>query len=1066
MTIAQAQPHVVLPGGLPTLAVAGVFLCALTAWVGLRAVSRRLGGSRRTRAAMFLFRVVAAFACLLAGMQLSMRFVLLTSNWRPWMIALGGGLAVESLLGLYSFERLAAGRRAAVAIAGLRILAVLAVVTMLAQPVVCRELVEHLDRNVAVLIDTSASMNVRDAQRGGPEKLRLAELLLPSAPRRQMRFEQAGWAAGAIRARLVAEADDLAGLAEFDAGARRRQLDARRKGLFDELTAARKDANALDAMFRAALNSAVKPEDRTAKALADARAQLSAGVIRRLDRALAITAPAAARQLARRYELLLEALRGATGELSKLSAEIEPLGRWYDQSFYDSLSQDERQAIDAVAGRSRLELAREVLLAARPAGAGAGGAEGLLDKLRDGYKVCLYEFAQRCAPTDESLVRAEAEAPEASGPLADRQVTDLAGAIAQVASEMSGRQLAGIVVLTDGRHNGPAPAEPLAARLGLARVPICPVLMAPARPPCDAAVLAVDAPQTVVKGDKLLVRAELKLDGLAGRTVEVALTDGPRKADSQAVRVPADAASFRPRVLLADEPAGEGLRSYTVTIAPQDGEAFADNNNRPLTVNVTRRQIRLLIIDDRPRWEFRYLRNMFDGRDRGVALQHVLLHPDSVGDGPPRPAVYASAARPAGQAEATALPASADEWMKFDVIVLGDVPPGAMKPWQLDALKRFVTDRGAALVVVAGANFMPHAYARTPLEEILPVRFAASGKTVGGGLPAGFRIAPTPEGREHPVMFQKVQPQDNDAVWESMPPIYWRHPSLAAKEGATVLAYAEPLTRPDFLRTPTTGESDNEPLPRQRDAQRLAMQRENPLIVLHNVAAGRVMTLCFDSTWRMRYRAGDTYHHRFWGQVMRWATGDKLAGGTDHVQFGADRTRYEPDQAVRVRARIVRADLSPVLSQNVAVKLYRGQELVARRRMEYQPGSAGMYEATLGELPSGNYRVELEAPEAGPILAMDNASSASAEFAVDAVGPAEELELSADAALLGRLASLSGGVVLQPDEAGRLIDALGPPSLTRTQRRELRVWDSWAMLALIIAAVSAEWIIRKRTGLT
>jgi hypothetical protein len=134
--------------------------------------------------------------------------------------------------------------------------------------------------------------------------------------------------------------------------------------------------------------------------------------------------------------------------------------------------------------------------------------------------------------------------------------------------------------------------------------------------------------------------------------------------------------------------------------------------------------------------------------------------------------------------------------------------------------------------------------------------------------------------------------------------------------------------------------------------------------------------------------------------------------------------------------------------------------------MEYQPSSAGMYEATLGVLASGKYRVELEAPQAEPILAMDNVSAVSAEFAVDPVGSAEELELSADTALLGRLASLSGGVVLQPDEADQLIDALGPRTLTRRQRRELRVWDSWPLLALILAAVSAEWIIRKRKGLT
>ena len=1083
MTIAQAQPHWVLPAGMPTAAVAGVFLVTLTAWLGLRAVSRRVAGARRVRAAMFLLRVVAAFACLLAAMQLSMRFVLLTTDWRLWLIALGGALAVESLLSLYGLERRAVSRGAGLAAGGLRVLAVLLVAAMLCQPVFSWELTEQLDRYVAVLIDTSASMRVRDPQRGGSDKLRLAEALSPSAPRRPVRLEHVRRAMGLLRGRLVAAGDDLAILADFDAGARRRQLAARRKALHDDLTGAREDADHLGAMLDAAITGPVKLDDGTARGLGDAKAQLAAGVSKRLDKALAVTAPEASKRLARQYEPLLEALRGATAALSKLAAEIEPLCSRYDDIFYASLSDVQRRTVEAATDRTRLALARAVLVSPRRAGRGAPGAS-LLDKLQAGYKVRLYDFAERCAPTDAASVSAAADAAllttgppslEPVGPataaadasdLAEgAQATDLAGAIEKVSSDVSGKQLAGIVILTDGRHNGLAAPEPLAARMGLGKVPICSVVMAPRRPPCDAAVLAVDAPQTVVEGDKLLIQAELKLDGLAGRVVEVALLDALKQVASQTVGVPAGAESYRTRVLFSDEPTGEALHGYTVRIQGQTGEVFAANNDRPLTVSVTSRPARVLIIDDRPRWEFRYLKNMFDDRDRSVKLQYVLLHPDGVAGGEPRPRTPASAARGAGQSEATALPASADEWMKFDVIVLGDVSPAAMRPWQLDTLRRFVTDRGGTLVVIAGPNFMPHAYGRTPLVEILPVRLQPGGRPVDGGSRAGLRIALTAGGRDHPVMFQKVLPPDNKAVWASFPPIYWRHPGLLAKDAATVLAYAEPLSPPEFLRPGPSGRADDEPRLRHRGAQRRAFERANPLIVVQQVAAGEVMALCFDRTWRMRYRAGDTYHHRFWGQVMRWATADKLSGGTDHVQIGADRTRYEPGRPVRARARILRADLSPVLSQDVVVKVFRGEKLMLRRRMEYQPSSAGLYEALLGPLPSGAYRIELEAPEAEAILAADNVSRVWAEFAVDPVAGPENLELAADTAMLGRLANLSGGVVLAPDEADRLVDALGPRSLVRRRRRELRLWDSWPLLVLIIAAVGAEWFIRKRTGL-
>lgn len=54
---------------------------------------------------------------------------------------------------------------------------------------------------------------------------------------------------------------------------------------------------------------------------------------------------------------------------------------------------------------------------------------------------------------------------------------------------------------------------------------------------------------------------------------------------------------------------------------------------------------------------------------------------------------------------------------------------------------------------------------------------------------------------------------------------------------------------------------------------------------------GKVLWVGTDATWRWRYRAGDLYHHRFWGQVVRWAAAGKLAAGNDWVRFGPDRSQ-------------------------------------------------------------------------------------------------------------------------------------------------------------------------------
>ena len=59
--------------------------------------------------------------------------------------------------------------------------------------------------------------------------------------------------------------------------------------------------------------------------------------------------------------------------------------------------------------------------------------------------------------------------------------------------------------------------------------------------------------------------------------------------------------------------------------AIQPGEVFAQNNAYPITLSVTADRTRVLLIDRRPRWEFRYLKNLLATRDSTVQLQYVLL---------------------------------------------------------------------------------------------------------------------------------------------------------------------------------------------------------------------------------------------------------------------------------------------------------------------------------------------------------------------------------------------------------------------------------------------------------
>ena len=77
--------------------------------------------------------------------------------------------------------------------------------------------------------------------------------------------------------------------------------------------------------------------------------------------------------------------------------------------------------------------------------------------------------------------------------------------------------------------------------------------------------------------------------------------------------------------------------------------------------------------------------------------------------------------------------------------------------------------------------------------------------------------------------------------------------------------------------------------------------------------------LHFDQTWRFRYGVGDTYHHRFWGQVTRWGAGPNLRSGNEFVRLGTDRLSYTPDDSIDVTAKVLDTERRPVTDATVDV---------------------------------------------------------------------------------------------------------------------------------------------------
>jgi hypothetical protein len=651
----------------------------------------------------------------------------------------------------------------------------------------------------------------------------------------------------------------------------------------------------------------------------------------------------------------------------------------------------------------------------------AVGPEGsnLLAALKEKHAVEAAKFDQLLAGVsadDEGLTRALTPGNGLPVATARPSYTDLklplihASQTAVDAPDSAAPRLLGVIVLTDGRHNWGESPLPLAGQLGRRTVPVFPVLVAPEAPPPDVTVVAA-RPQTatVFKGSIVPVEVEVRVAGWPAGPVKVSLElppDGaePRPPVTETIDHTGTDAVYR--LTLRVKLDAPGPQSLKVTAEGEGREdRFPGNNTRTARVNVVKDRARVLLIDGDARWEFYYLHTCL-GRAENMDVRSVVFRQPRVTRATDEE--VRSMGLPARE-----MPADPDTLTSIDCVVIGDVEPGQFPPAERERVERYVADTGGTLVMVAGKRAMPLAYAGReddPFRKLLPVR---NPKEVDE--PNGFRLALTPDADRAWFLRMADAAGESREAWDRFPPHFWAAAG-EAKDGAEVLA-AVPGKPP----------------------------RQAAVIARQNYGFGRVLYVGVDSTWRWRYKVGDYYHHRFWGQVAQWAASDRLlptVNATGTIRFGTREPAFRAGQDVEfvVRATEAVRKLTPqALKGAKVIRLPAGQDgketpagLVPLTTPEGRPRELT---ATLRDVSPGRYAVELDVPEwadqlRGPPGPDGRAAPLRARFDVLPPDGEELVELSGNRELLEQVAAASGGKVYTPETLGDLAEGLAAQAAT------------------------------------
>jgi hypothetical protein len=1045
-------------------------LLSATWWAGHRWRSL-LPATRPVSVMAWLVQVVIGTGTCWFVFQLLSLLVVFQTAWSLWWMALLMAAGVETVLALYRLERQIVTRGEGNLLAGLRVSMVVLVTLILMQPVLSWTEDKTHERFIAVLLDDSASMYLVDKQLTDSEKLQLVAAFTPGE--QEVPYDLTSLAADlfSVGDRFANEAgamDALFADAEQDEGERWSvAVDA----LGRVVQQGRQDVNVQLQRIEDLQQGSLELNEESTVFVKRLREQLRNEVVARM-----VELESTLGREGNPERLLQEVvghLKGISDQLRGSVALSRLLVDQVDRSYMASLSDEERKHVDDLVGQTRAALARALLVGDDQQ------RQGVIEQIGEKYTPRLYIFHSEVslldandwkdAPAKQGQQPDEGEQPD-DDPLHDPQrlVTDLVKALEKARKDIPAEQLSGVLVVGDGRHNGTGDMDKLVRQLGAVGVPVSALVVGSSRPPVDAAVLDVESTPTVLVDDQFSVNARIKLTGMSGRSVRVKLVKGGETVDEQILSVVQE--EFQQTVRLNDVPAEEGLQIYQVIIEPVqadtvEAEAFLSNNRREVRVSVTDDRTQVLIIESRPRWEYRYLRTLLAGRDTSVQLQTVLLQPDKLADVVDVPRVPASVSRADEEIEATLLPASREEWFKFDVVILGDVSPQMLGADTMEILDHFVTRRGGALIVIAGRFFMPHAFEGTLLTDLLPHTFEASSGPVTPPADEPYQLGLTPVGYRHTIMQQGATYEENREFWESVPPLYWRHPILATKPGAVVLAYARTEASAEAI---VAAENESPDQAEQRRARQQQYERDNALLTIQKVGAGRVMMLNTDRTWRLRYRTGDRFHHKLWGQVLRWAEAEKLQAGTGLVRLGTNKTVYQAGETITVRARINDSYSAPIEDDNAMVRVYQDDKLVLSERLKQVPDSNGMYRATIGNLKGeGEFRIVLDSPEAKAVLAGEGVGEVQTRISLlPAEIDAQELnETTVDLERLARWSHLSGGAVYDAARIPNVLDTFGTGTLNYKEVTRHTIWDSWILLTLLVVVVTVEWCVRKRGGL-
>ncbi len=680
----------------------------------------------------------------------------------------------------------------------------------------------------------------------------------------------------------------------------------------------------------------------------------------------------------------------------------------------DALTAADRKKINAT---SRMEMVKHACANKR-----VGLLPALRSKLGGRYKIEAFAFGERATVTPLALSSRRARGGPLSGiGLPEDQATQLGGPLRDVVRRLKGKHVAGVVVFTDGAWN--RGEDPFIAAQDLG-VPVYPVGVGLAATK-DVEISFIFAEGVVFKDDTFPIHVRVRQRGYYGESARLVI----RRDEDIVKEETIELGRWEEQTHTVEiTPTEEGVFSYSAEIEPFEDEMSTDNNRKGKSgIRVIDKKIQVLVVEDAPRWEFRFLKSVLEADRRRIEPTFVLRQADEE--------LLRGSLRSGRGRFALEFPADLEGLRRFNLVVLGNIESTFFTNEELENIEKYVREEGGALLVIAGRNHMPSSYEGTPLEDLLPVVFRpevsfSADDELSFTIVEGFRPSLTPEGERSPVFRFAPEPEENSDLWDRTEELHWFFPAERLKPAARA-----------FLVHPTESTSHG-PV---------------PLVAEQRYGKGRVIYFGIDETWRWRYQPGPEFHRKLWGGAVTTLSMAHLLGETNRVQIETDRSEYSVGDRVKIVASVLDENYDHLVASKVTAVVERGELDKVQIDLAADRARKGVFQGEMEPAAEGSYRVTIAGQE-------DEAEHyftvATPRIEFDDPGLRQEL--------LKKIAAASGGKSALLENSAALADLLAAKAREREPKPrpgEIPLWNSWWVVVLATIFLGLEWFLRKRSDL-